>query len=442
MNHPRFSIVIPARERAATLQATLQSCLAVEHDSYEVVVFDNASGPEVRAAVDAQAHPRLRYVRCEQLLAMTESWNTAVAAARGEWVLVIGNDDAVLPHALREIDAIVARHPVRAVKWATATYTWPDLADRRDANLLSIPLARELRRLNGIDSIRQLGCNAIDINVLPGNYHGAVHRDILEKVRQQTGQVYCSAYPDTYSCVAFAWVAGEFVYSSAPLSIYGLSACSNNMAARLYQSQNPVGREFLELNRRDGLTTHPWFPDFGIVPTVVPDAFLQAKMRFFPDRADLVLDRRVWTELLVRTLWMPNPDDRRRLIAIVRDHLRDDPKLLAWFDDNAIGELPSDGEPRLRHPFWGYDGEKLWLDTTSFAITDIFQATKLCVAVTGGTAPLVWNVLSRTSEREMFRRHIRDLQQQCQSLLQTLESALSCLPYRWVRSVRRWLKAS
>lgn len=442
MCHPRFSIVVPARERAATLKATLQSCLAVDHDSYEVVVFDNASGPAVRDVVEMMADPRLRYVRSERLLAMTESWNTAVAATSGEWVMVIGNDDAVLPHALREIDAIVDHHRVHAVKWATATYTWPDLADRRDANLLSIPLARELRRLNSIECIEQLGRNEIDINVLPGNYHGVVHRDIMERVRQHTGQVYSSPYPDTYSCVAFAWVAGDFAYSSAPLSIYGLSAFSNNMAARLQQSQNSVGREFLELNERDGLRTHPWFPDFGIVPTVVPDAFLQAKMRFFPDRDDLVLDRRLWTELLIRALWMPKAEDRQRLIAIVREHLRDDPTLVAWFDENSIAELPSDGEPRLRHPFWGYDGEKLWVDTTQFAVTDIFQASRLCVALAGGTEPLLWNVLTRASERRMFRQQIRNLELQSQILQQTLESALSCLPYRWVRSVRRWLKAS
>src|SRR5262245_53547290 len=99
MTRPRYSIVVPVRERPETLAATLRTCLAVEHDDYEVVVFDNASGPGVREAVDSVAMPRgpapLRYERSDELLPMTQNWNAAVGHARGEYVIVIGNDDAI-----------------------------------------------------------------------------------------------------------------------------------------------------------------------------------------------------------------------------------------------------------------------------------------------------------------------------------------------------------
>ena len=45
MNHIKFSVVIPTRERAETLQHCLRTCLVQNFDDYEVVVSDNGSSP-------------------------------------------------------------------------------------------------------------------------------------------------------------------------------------------------------------------------------------------------------------------------------------------------------------------------------------------------------------------------------------------------------------
>ena len=66
---PRFSVVIPTRERAETLRVTLATCLDQDFDDYEIVVCDNAGGGATREVVDAARSGRIRYHRSETPLA-------------------------------------------------------------------------------------------------------------------------------------------------------------------------------------------------------------------------------------------------------------------------------------------------------------------------------------------------------------------------------------
>ena len=50
---PRFSIVIPTRDRADKLRLTLGTCLDQQFADYEVVVCDNSSSTATREVVDA-----------------------------------------------------------------------------------------------------------------------------------------------------------------------------------------------------------------------------------------------------------------------------------------------------------------------------------------------------------------------------------------------------
>src|SRR6516162_8523449 len=99
----RFSIVIPTRERPRTLAFCLRTCLVQQHDDFDVVVADNHSSPATREVFESLASPRLKYVRTPGPLAMTDSFEFAIAQAKGEFILMLGDDDGLLPHALPEI---------------------------------------------------------------------------------------------------------------------------------------------------------------------------------------------------------------------------------------------------------------------------------------------------------------------------------------------------
>ena len=83
MSRPRFSVLIPTRERADTLYHALRTCLDQDFDSFEVVVSDNCSSPATREVVERLASPRLKYVRSPQV--------TVLVTKSGQRVTVNGS---------------------------------------------------------------------------------------------------------------------------------------------------------------------------------------------------------------------------------------------------------------------------------------------------------------------------------------------------------------
>ena len=84
-DRPRYSIVVPTRSRHETLRSCLRTLVEQPHGNYEIVVADNASGPETRAVCESFRSPRLRYLRSDTPLSMNDNWERALDAARGEW---------------------------------------------------------------------------------------------------------------------------------------------------------------------------------------------------------------------------------------------------------------------------------------------------------------------------------------------------------------------
>jgi hopene-associated glycosyltransferase HpnB len=106
--HPRVSILIPARNEAAILAMTLPAFLAQDYDNYEVILADDAStdGTGELAQSFAARHPgRLRVIRIEGLppgwIGKAHALHRAFEAADGDWVLATDADVVFHPKALR-----------------------------------------------------------------------------------------------------------------------------------------------------------------------------------------------------------------------------------------------------------------------------------------------------------------------------------------------------
>src|SRR5256885_12578411 len=118
MSQPRFSMVIPTRERARTLRFAIRSCLAQHFDDYEIVVCDNCGSSATREVIDEFRSPRIRYIRSDVPLAMSDNWELAVSEAHGEFVTIVGDDDALLRHALSETDRPIRIPKKPLLSWA------------------------------------------------------------------------------------------------------------------------------------------------------------------------------------------------------------------------------------------------------------------------------------------------------------------------------------
>jgi glycosyltransferase involved in cell wall biosynthesis len=402
MSAPRFSVVIPTRERAETLSHALRTCLEQNFADYEVVVCDNASSPATRQVVEQARSRRVRYVRSGEPLSMSANWELAVSHARGRYVTVLGDDDGLLPCALNELDRLVRRHgEPGAVHWYPALYTWPSIAVAEDANFLRLPTDRCERVLVGRTQLQRAASWEIGPHELPMIYRSVIRHDLIERHRQQVGRVFPTLYPDVYSGYAFAHLAGSYVSVQVPLSIAGLSGRSNGVATLLRTDDNPIAEEFNRLQRAFGYRRHPTVPDVELVPVNADDSFQYARDLFFPGDVELALDRRRAAERYLAAIPHVEPTVRAEVRARIRTSLADRPDLLDWFDG-----LPDPGPCppyRCRPGPFGYDGWGLTLDSTRFGVSDVSGAVRLTTDLLGLSGQEIhYNVPTRQQTDEAW----------------------------------------
>lgn len=109
---PRFSVVLPVRNRADVIGRTVAGVLAQTFAGHEVIVVDDGSDDDTAAAVRAVADGRVRLVHREPHGAEPPV-AVGLAEARGRWAAVLEPDVEVAPGWLarlgRLIDATDAR---------------------------------------------------------------------------------------------------------------------------------------------------------------------------------------------------------------------------------------------------------------------------------------------------------------------------------------------
>jgi glycosyltransferase involved in cell wall biosynthesis len=92
---PRVSVVVPTIGRPELLRVALQSVVDQTLGDWEAVVVDNAGPPETAAVAASFADERIVVHRKETRAGMVESWGTGVRLARGDYVVVLADDDSL-----------------------------------------------------------------------------------------------------------------------------------------------------------------------------------------------------------------------------------------------------------------------------------------------------------------------------------------------------------
>jgi glycosyltransferase involved in cell wall biosynthesis len=91
---PQLSVIIAAKNSAATLQRCLDSVFAQRGARFETLVVDGASRDATPAILEANAE-RLAYRVSEPDSGVYSAWNKALRKARGDWICFVGSDDVL-----------------------------------------------------------------------------------------------------------------------------------------------------------------------------------------------------------------------------------------------------------------------------------------------------------------------------------------------------------
>jgi glycosyltransferase involved in cell wall biosynthesis len=101
------SVLIPTVSRLEFLRRAVDSVLAQSFASLEVVVIDDGPSDPIAEFVESHPDPRVRLVRHERRRGVAAARNTGIAAAAGENIAFLDDDDTWLPAKLeRQMEAV------------------------------------------------------------------------------------------------------------------------------------------------------------------------------------------------------------------------------------------------------------------------------------------------------------------------------------------------
>lgn len=100
MRSPSVSVVIPTRNRAATVERALRSVLAQTALPGEVIVVDDASTDDTASRLQRYAGDRVQVRRLPECGGGSRARNLGIDAARGDWVAFLDSDDEWRPEKL------------------------------------------------------------------------------------------------------------------------------------------------------------------------------------------------------------------------------------------------------------------------------------------------------------------------------------------------------
>ncbi|WP_411034216.1 glycosyltransferase family 2 protein [Shinella sp. BYT-45] len=112
---PDVSVVIAAYNAADTVGRAIRSAVAQEGVSVEVVVVDDCSADETRAAVTSLGEAAVRLIALERNRGPGGARNAGFAAANGRWIAVLDSDDTMQPGRLRRLVAAGERENAAVV---------------------------------------------------------------------------------------------------------------------------------------------------------------------------------------------------------------------------------------------------------------------------------------------------------------------------------------
>ncbi|MCB2155996.1 glycosyltransferase [bacterium] len=114
---PRVSILLPARDSAATIGDALTSCLDQTFKDFEILAVDDSSEDETGRIIEqfAAKDGRVRHVATDPPGGLVGALNLAAAEARGEFLARMDADDFAYPERLAKQVALLDARPQVAV---------------------------------------------------------------------------------------------------------------------------------------------------------------------------------------------------------------------------------------------------------------------------------------------------------------------------------------
>lgn len=268
--YPRFTVIIPSKNRAEYLAHTLRTCVIQEYPNFEVIVSDDCSDDDSVEVVKYYANidPRIKLFAHEHHLGMRENFEFALNQVGTGYVMALGGDDGLIPGCIQRMYEILTETGKELLTWTPAGFTYPSTEGednifyvRRKHSPTQILKSEDfLTQLTQTFNYQVPGCPMFYVQ-------GVASTRLVDTVKSRTPDhcfYYCPT-PDGFSGVVLAGEVEDYAMSYEPLSIIGTTKKSQGQNYRRTDEQSrKEAEEFFNDNIRKTmhkeLASQPYSP--------------------------------------------------------------------------------------------------------------------------------------------------------------------------------------
>lgn len=248
----KFSVLLPTRNRLDLLSYAIESVRKQNYEDWEIIVSDNFSEENIADYISSLQDFRIKYFRTDQFIPVTDNWNNALDKSDGDYVIMLGDDDCLMPGYFATLNQEITEHQLPELVYTSAyLYAYPGVMPRHPNGFLrSYTRAKIFRsrqesfwlKKNESENLARLSADfrmRFDYNM----QFSLVSRKLILKMAKY-GSFYQSPYPDYYASNAMMLSAERILIVPRPLVAIGISPKS--FGFYYYNDSEKQGNDFLK----------------------------------------------------------------------------------------------------------------------------------------------------------------------------------------------------
>jgi glycosyltransferase involved in cell wall biosynthesis len=225
----KFSVLLPTRNRLEYLRYAVETVRRQDFDDWEIVISDNCSDDDIQGYVRSLGEDRIKYFRTSEFIPVTDNWNAALERSSGDYVVMLGDDDGLLPGYFSTLLGAMEGFPDPDFVYVSAFfYAYPNVIPEAPQGFLrseknavfagSKPFWLDRRRAEAIAR----GYLEFRMPVPSNMQFSLISRRAIRNL-SSSGPFFQSPYPDFYATPALFMTSNRILICPEPLVIIGIT---------------------------------------------------------------------------------------------------------------------------------------------------------------------------------------------------------------------------